>query len=242
MIKENYYVLRNSFCPEHIGYLIVNVIAFYFGFKYIKNYEKAFKILAIVLLICIIINRLSWTVRCIYLVPVEGFNWWGLIPTTICGMNSLVLPLCLLFAKKDNILFHYLVYSSIAFSIITLAYPNFITQEYIIEPDVVTSMIHHSLSLFICILLLKSKYFVPDIKKWWVYPVVYVVYMAIGLIEVYVFGLPEGMNLTGPLLSVAPTLTSWWGIGIVGSIYVVVFILIFNGIKNKINKNKKDDN
>lgn len=47
------------FGPEHIGYLIVNAIAFYFGFKYTKNYDKAFKILAILLLICIIINRVA---------------------------------------------------------------------------------------------------------------------------------------------------------------------------------------
>ena len=225
------------FGPEHIGYLILNVIAFYFGLKYIKNYDKAFKILAILQLISIIVCRVTWTIRCIYIVPVESFNWWGLIPTTVCGMNSVILPLCILFGKKNNILLHYLVYSCILFSLITLIYPSFITEEYLLEPDVVSSMLHHSFGMFLSMLLIKSKYFIPDIKKWWVFPVSYIIYMGIGCIEVYVFGLPEGMNITYPLFSILPNITSWWGIGILGTIYVVIFILIYNLITNK--KDKK---
>ncbi|MBR4496176.1 MAG: hypothetical protein IKP12_03495, partial [Acholeplasmatales bacterium] len=90
---------------EHILYLLISIILLTITtiilkkkIKDDKKIEIMFRIIGIIGLIVIILNRIAISIR--------DNNFFLLIPDSYCGMTSLLTSISLLFFKKDNILLH----------------------------------------------------------------------------------------------------------------------------------------
>ena len=84
--------------------------------------------------------------------------------------------------KKDNFVYHSIGYLGLLGGAITLLYPDFIGQSTsVFYLPTISGLIHHTVMLFLVILLFVTKQFNPTIKKYH--------YLPLGLCVVMTFGL-----------------------------------------------------
>ena len=211
------------FGPAHLIYvgiyLVVSIIALILIKKFCKTpraKNTAIFYTALSLLAVIIWNRIE-------IAKVDG-TWLELIPDTFCGMSSLLMAVCTLgFKDRNNPVFHCLIYLAIVGPVATLIYPAFIGEgPTIFYPETFSSLLHHSIMLFLAVLLLMTDEFVPDIKRWFCLPLGVCAYVAFGLFEIQVFNFPDAMQIETPLIAGTPTV--WYTV--LGIAVVVQMIII----------------
>ena len=112
---------------EHILYIIITTSICATGLILIKKFLKdeksqniALKIIADLLFVSILANRLSQVFR------YEQIRWHLIIPDSFCGMTSMVLSLAVLLGKKDNPVLHFGWLLGIFGGIATVIYPTFV--------------------------------------------------------------------------------------------------------------------
>ena len=223
---------------HHILFLVIGFALLAVGTWLIKKYVKnektlsvVIRVLAGVLLLWIVINRVSVTAYQVKNDP-EAYSWLNLIPYTFCGLASLVYSLALLFGKRNNIVLHFIVYFGFFGGLCTLFYPDFLMTQTFWDIRTVSGLVHHYLMVCLSVLTVVTGYFKPDFKKWYAYPVGYAFMMLLGLFELDALGFPEAMNIGVPLVGDLPVLTSWYLIYAV-STAVVFLISFFFGRKKK---------
>lgn len=205
--------------------------------KYIKD-EKSrniiLKVVAGVLLVAILTNRLSLVFR--YSKP----EWYRIIPDSFCGMSSLVLSLAVLLGKKDNNVLHYVWFMALLGGSVTMIYPDFIGQSTsVFYLPTISGLLHHILAVYLVTLLLTFKYVIPTYKKWYCTLFGFTAYITIGAFEIFALGASDAFYMQKPILSGTP-LNVW----VLIPLYILLYgatIAIIEWIRIK-KKNKKLNN
>ena len=208
---------------EHILYIIISTLIgsgiVLFSIKY-KNDEKKsniiLKVLASLLFISIMINRLSQVFR------YDDVKWYLIIPDSYCGMTSLVLSLAVIFGKKDNAALHFVWLMGIFGGISTVIYATFVGQgPTIFYLPTISGLIHHSFSAILTIVVLIYKCISITYKKWYYTLFGFTAYITVGALLMYVFNMSDAFHIAEPLLPGTP-LTAW----VMGPIYAVAYGII----------------
>ena len=114
---------------EHILYIIISTLVcslvIVLSYKYLKTEKSkmaSLKVVAILLFISIMLNRLSQVFR------YGDARWYAIIPDSYCGMTSLVLSLAVIFGKKNNCILHFVWLLGLFGGISTVIYASFVGQ------------------------------------------------------------------------------------------------------------------
>ncbi len=229
------------FGKEHLIYVIVclcvGIATCVLAKKFVKT-EKAKSIfmrcLGAVLFAVILANRFALVFER------ETANWYKLITDSFCSTSSYVLGLTLMIGKKDNNVLHFVWFISLVGGAITTFYPNFIDQHpSFMYPPTILGMLHHTIQMFIVILMLLLGYVRISIKKFHCSIIGLVSYLAFGGFLLCVLGAHFGnpFYMTAPALGGTP-LTVW----VIAPIYLVVqFLILFTVELVRKKKNKVQD-
>jgi len=195
------------FGMSHILFLIISTTLIIAGLIIIKKYVKTTRMknivlmsTASVLLLMIILNRISLT----FARP-DGIDYTELVPMTICGMTSFLFAIsALVFIKKQNHpVFHFFVYIAIVGGILNNIYPTYIDQaSSILNFKTITGLLHHTISMFLGILIVINGEFKPSFKNSHWLPLGLFFYITLGLFYVQAFSpRPDNtMNIAYPIL------------------------------------------
>lgn len=202
---------------QHLLYLgvvaAIAIAAFWLiAKKYSKN-EKAlqyiFRGLGLLLCLFVTLNRFGEVQR------LRG--WHYLVPNTFCGLGSFVFAGALIFGKKDNIVLHFIAYLTMFGGIVNLIYPYYVGQHpMFFYLSTISGLLHHTLCVFIFVLLVYTGYMKPDPKKWYAVPLGLSVFMTAGVFELAMF-MPidptyDAMNI---VVAIVPkTILTWWFVGL----------------------------
>lgn len=220
---------------QHLTYLAIFaslLVALIVITKFFIKTDKAKTILiksvAGVLLVCVLLNRVSIAFR---------FNdVFMFIPNSYCGVTSLVLSICVLALKPNSKAFHFLWYMGFVGGLATMLYPDFLGQHisfwYV---PTISGLLHHSVLLTLCILMLQTKWFSPSLKNWWIFPVGMSVYTLYGLFLMDIFNWGDAMSINSSLIDGTPL--NWWFILIVGTVLLVGVLYLAQLISSR--KSKK---
>lgn len=226
---------------EHIVYIVCAlavtvavVLTVRFCAKTDKQKTIALKIIAGVLLVFLVMNRVS--------LAVWKKNALQLLPNSYCGMTSLLLAVAVLAGKPHNKLYDFLFYIELVGGTATIFYPNFLSQydTFWFLPTV-SGLLHHTVGLLLCILLAVCGWFRPSLKRWKMFPIGLSVYTLYGLFLLDVCKIPETMQIDTPIIPNTPLY--WWFMLTVGSAAVFVFLLVWDLVEKRVKKNaaKKSD-
>lgn len=235
MLKKEGKMYPGVYCTAHILFLVIFAALVAAGLFLVGKFARterqknaAVLISAAFLLIWIVINRVSVTVVQIKNDP-DTYSLLNLIPYTFCGLASLVCSLCALICPKNNPLYNFICYFGFFGGVITLFYPDFLESQTFWDIRSFSGLMHHALMIWLTLLLLKTRRFRPDFRRVWIYPLGYTAVMTLGLFELEALGFPAGaMNISSPLLSSLPILTSWYTIFAVSTAVAVLISLIFS--------------
>ncbi len=220
---------------QHLTYLAIFFTIFIATIVISKYFVKSdkqktilLKSIAILLFILIIINRISIAFR--FSDPAM------FIPNSYCGLTSLVLSLVVIFGKPNLKSYHFLFYMGLVGGIATMFYPDFLGQDisfwYL---PTISGLLHHSVLLILCVLLMQTKWFTPSIKGWKWFPIGLSIYTLYGLLLMDIFKWESAMEINSSLIKGTPL--TWWFILIVGSALLFVVLLLIEFIRQKKNKN-----
>ena len=221
---------------EHILYIIITTVVASAGLLLAKKYAKTdksqtivLKILAALLFVAIITNRLSQVFR------YGTVRWYCIIPDSFCGMTSLVLALAVLFGKKDNHVLHFVWLLGLFGGISTVIYATFLDQDisFFYIPTI-SGLLHHSLSAIVVVALLIFKQIDITYKKWYCTFFGFTSYLTLGAFLMHTFDLSDAYHIAEPLISDTP-LTAW----VMAPMYAVGYglvLLIVELVKRKQNK------
>ena len=180
-----------------------------------------------ILLGLIIFNRISLSAH-------RG-NWLRLIPASFCGTTSLVFSVVtIIFVLKfdlNHAIFHFLVYIAIAGGALTIIAPSFLGQaDSIFHLRTISGLLHHSMSLYLAILIIMLGRFKPSIKRIHCFWLGLTVYMTWGLFLIHAIGLRDAMNINFPAAS-----GIYWYVagGIILTIHFV-FLVVYELVRKKI--------
>lgn len=220
----------------HICYLILFIILTIIIFKNVnkvKDMNKFYRIIGIILFILICINRFTATYQNVVVNKVDGYTWWNLLPNTFCGMTSFVMSLALMFGKKNNVVFHCVAYIGFIGGILTLLYPDFLESQTFFDIRSITGLVHHTICVWLLPLFIKTGYMKPELKKWYIMPLGLSLYMSFGIFELDCLNMNKAMQINNPLISGVP-ITSWYSVGLVAVILEVIFLYLYEKkTKNK---------
>jgi hypothetical protein len=209
---------------QHIVYLLVciivsvgTIILIKWKVKEEKYIDYIIKGVGVLLLGLLVWNRIELAVH-------NGIL--GIIPNTFCGLTSLLFALAAIFFKRGNITFHFLVYMSIWGCTLTMIYPDFIGQaESIFYPLTISGLLHHSVSLYLSILMIVTGFFHPTIRKFYIFPIGLSFYMSYGVFLMDCIGLEEAMYIGEPLIE--GTIFTWYFVGFLICIITAAVLLAY---------------
>lgn len=236
-VKEILQMTPQVFGWEHLTYLAIFIVVSVASLVCIKLFAKNEKTQDIIvrsigalLLVTLVWNRIS--------IAVTRGNAWLLIPDSFCGMSSLVLALAVLIGKRNNNVLHFVVHVAFVGTILTVVYPDFIDQDSsFLFPSTLSGLLHHSISLYLCILLYMTGWFVADWHKWPNLVIGFMAYITLGAFLISVLDYSSAFYITEPILDGTP-LTVW----VIAPIFAVgyaIFMVIYEVVKRKIRKKKE---
>lgn len=193
---------------EHLTFLAIFIVISVVTLILIKKYAKSTKAqdiiarcVGVLLFACILWNRIS--------IAINNGDALGLIPNTFCGMSSLVLSLTVIFGKRNNEVLHFVVYVAFVGDLLTLCYPDFIEQNIsFFYGATISGLLHHSVGLYLCILLELILWFVPTYKKWKNLVIGFMAYITFGAFLINILGFGGAFYINDPILDGTP-LTVW---------------------------------
>lgn len=231
---------------QHVIYLVVSIIATIISLLFIAKIKKekrkfiAVKIGGAVLLLTITLNR--WFC--------EIFWPGSFMPTSLSGVLSFALAFSLIFAKKNSPVFQYLAFTALITGTIATVYPNYISQGLsftasdtkpaivhvyytIFCPPTITSLLHHSMQIFLSIMLIILGWVKFDIKRWYAWPLGYAVTVLYGLFMIKIRGNGDSIYINSSVLPGTPL--NWFYGGLLFFLIYLVTLTIIDIIKNKKN-------
>ena len=220
---------------EHILYIAITTILGGGGLLFAKKVAKTekaksnfLKLLALLLLISIVTNRLSQVYR------YAEVRWYCIIPDSICGMTSLLLSLGVLFGKKNNGMVHFTWLLGLFGGISTVIYATFLDQNvsFFYLPTI-SGLLHHSFAAMVAVAVLMFRYIEISYKKWHCTLFGFMGYVTVGAFLMNIFALEDAMHLAEPLLEGTP-FTIW----VMAPMYAVAYGIILV-VAEVIKKKKK---
>ena len=208
---------------EHMLYIVITTILGGAGLLLAKKFAKTdkaqrnvLKLLALLLFIAIVTNRLSQVFR------YGNVRWYCIIPDSICGMTSLMLSIGVLFGKKDNGILHFTWLLGLFGGISTVIYATFVDQDvsFFYLPTI-SGLLHHSLAAMVAVAVLMFRYMEISYKKWHCTAFGFMGYVTVGAFLMNIFDLSDAMHLAEPLLDDTP-LTIW----VMAPMYAVAYGII----------------
>ncbi|MFA6375282.1 MAG: hypothetical protein WCY04_03545 [Bacilli bacterium] len=198
---------------EHILYLFVCILLMSLFLILIKKYihsEKKLNILiralGFILFIAIMWNRISININ------KENF-FAGFLPGSFCGATSLFLSIAAMVLKKNHAAFYCLIYVGLLGGLVTIFYPDFIGQaESFFYPMTISGLVHHTVMVFLIMIMIFSGYVQPDLNKWYYLFLGLALYMCYGLLLITVLGYGDAMHIYTPLLE--GTALNWIVLGL----------------------------
>lgn len=198
---------------EHIVYLVIVISLMVVGLILIKKFINTEK-------------KLSWLIRCLGLGLFIAIMWnrttinigrdnffASFLPGSFCGATSLFLSIAAMSLKKNHAVFHWLVYVGLLGGLITIFYPDFIGQaDSIFYGMTISGLAHHTVMVFLAIVMIFSGYVKPDIKKWYYLFLGLAIHMCYGLFLITVLGYTDASHIYTPLLEGTPL--NWIGLGL----------------------------
>ena len=232
------------FSLAHIIYLIINLIWFILGSVLIKKYVKNQKTLELIirisgllLLICVSTMRIGETIHFMNKEP-GIYHWYSVLPNSFCSFASFFLGIFSIFYKKDNIVFHFLIYIALIGGLIATVFPEYLGEDGFFSLVGITALLHHSLSIWICIILLVNKQITPEYKKIFAFIIGFGIMLLLGAFELFVLKYPTSMNLDKPLSRAAGIISSWYFIYLGSTLLTLLFIFILRKIYKLPNKDE----
>lgn len=204
------FVVPQVFGWEHILYMLISAAVGAAALVWLKvlakhppKQELLLKILAALLLVAILTNRLSQVFR------YGTVRWYCLIPDSFCGMSSLVLALAVLFGKRDNPVLHFVWLLGLFGGIATVVYPSFVSQDasFFYIPTI-SGLLHHSFAAITAIAVLLCGWLEVTYKKWYCVILGFTCYLTVGAFLMSVFEMSDAFHIVEPLLPGTP-LTAW---------------------------------
>ncbi|MGD9909757.1 MAG: hypothetical protein AB7U79_04030 [Candidatus Izemoplasmatales bacterium] len=216
---------------EHFLYLFtvfsIYAVGFYLIHKFIKTEKQVtwlIKGLGLVLFLAIMWNRIS--------VSALRDGWDFFIPSTFCGFSSLALSLGAIFLKKDHPFFHSVAFVGLLGGLLTTFYPDFIGQsDSIFYPMTISGLVHHSVMVFLVIVMIQTKFLIPTKKKWFYLPLGLSLYMTFGLFQITVLGYNDAMYIYHPILE--GTALNWFVLGMIFLPYHFIFVSVFDYFRGR---------
>ena len=208
---------------EHILYLLISTVtasvALLCAKRYFKdeNSQRIFlKLLAVLLFIAILANRLSQVFR------YDTVRWYLIIPDSFCGMTSLVLSLAVLFGKRNNNVLHFVWLLGIFGGISSSIYASYVGQgPTIFYLPTISGLLHHSISATLVVALLMFNQIDITYKKWYYTFFGFTSYLTLGAFMMQEFGMSDAFHIAEPLIE--GTFFTAWGMA---PLYAVGYALI----------------
>lgn len=225
---------------EHILYLAICIILMVIGVintKRVQNDENKMtvimRITGIILLCVILTNRISVTYYDVVVNKREGYSWLNLLPYTVCGTSSFIYSFALIFGKKDNNVLHFISYLGFFGGILTICYPDFLESQTFFDIRSFTGLLHHTIMVYATIVCIATGYLKPRFSKFINYPIGLSFLMIYGLFLKDALHFPKSMMIGDPLLKSIPVISSWYFVGTVSIILLIIFLYLYKQIKNK---------
>ncbi len=210
---------------EHILYMVITLFVIILSLILIKIYvpkEKIkipIKILAVIGLILIIINR-------IVVSKSRSANFIDFIPDTFCSMMGFILPLTVLFFKPSSKIYQYAIFSGFIGGFLTFVYPDFLVYfDNIFNIHPFTGLLYHTLMMYIALLAVVTGYFVPSFNKWCSVPIGLAFMVVFAVFGNSVLGQSNNMYLNSPILS--GTGLTWYVVGILFILLYTILLQIY---------------
>lgn len=215
---------------QHILYLaicitvgVLSIVFIKLKVKNDKHIDYIIKCVGVVLLCLVGWNRILHAMH-------YGAVW--IIPNTFCGLTSVLFGLAAIFFKRGNITLHFLIYMSLWGCTLAIVYPNFIGQaDSIFYPLTISGLLHHTVSLYLAILMIVTGYFKPTIRKFYAFPIGMAFYMAFGVFLMDCFGFEEAMNIHQPLVD--GTIFTWYFVGFLICVATAGVLVLLEYIQKK---------
>lgn len=231
---------------QHIIYLIVSIAMTIVGLILVAKIKSekgkflAVKIGGGVLLFTITLNRTFC----------EIFWPGSFLPTSLSGILSFALAFSLIFCKKNSAVFQYLAFTALVTGTIATVYPNYISQGLsfkasetapaivhtyytIFCPPTITSLLHHSMQIFLSIMIIMFGWVQFDIKRWYAWPLGYAVNVVYGLFMIKIMGNSDSIYINSAVLP--GTFLNWFYGGLLFFLLHIVTLIVIDVIKNKKN-------
>ncbi len=216
---------------EHLIFILIwlifcaSVIILFLKNKTDRYRNTVLKILASLLLICIVGNRFS-------VAFIKYNDWRELIFNTFCGFSSFSLAISVLFSKRLSWYYHIVCPLGFIGAVITMVYPDFIGQsDSIFYLPTITGLIHHALMILIIVLLIMSGKYVPTLKKIHYLILGLCSLVTLGKLEIDVLHIDDAFYLNKPLLE--GTIFTWYFTGLLFIVISAIILLIFDLINKK---------
>jgi hypothetical protein len=198
---------------EHMLYLLVSIIIGFVLYRILirgihdeKQSIRVIRILGLILFLAIIWNRLS--------ISLVKSSFSGFLPGTFCGASSLFLSLGTMTLKKNSAFFHSVAFLGFYGGLTTLIYPDFIGQsDSIFYSMTISGLIHHTIMVFLVIMMIRLGFLKPDFKKWHLFPIGLSFFMIYGLFLISELGYGDAMLIHEPILSGTPL--NWFVLGLI---------------------------
>lgn len=210
---------------EHIIYMIVAAIILAGLIIVIKIFvpkDKMFipmKVTAAIGIVIMIIYR-------IVVSRSRSGTFLDFIPDTFCSMMGFIMPLTVLIFKPDTKIFQYAMFCGMLGGLLTFIYPDFLVYfDNIFNIHPFTGLLYHTLMLFMFLLAIITKYFVPTFKRWTSLPIGLAFMVVFAVFGNSVLGQSNNMYLKAPLLPGTPL--TWWLVGILFLILYTIILQIY---------------
>lgn len=210
---------------QHLTFLAIFIVISVISLYFIKRYAKSTKsqdiivrCVGVLLFACILWNRIS--------IVLKNGDALDLIPSSFCGLSSLVLSLTVIFGKRNNNVLHFVLYVAFVGDLLTLCYPDFIGQNasFFYNPTI-SGLLHHAVGLYLCILLELIGWFIPNYKKWPNLVIGFMAYITLGTFLIHVLNFGSAFYIDNPILDGTP-LTVWVIAPVFGVGYVLYMVAL----------------
>ena len=213
---------------EHILYMIIALIVMVVSIILIKKFvpqEKMYivmKIIATVGLIIMIIYR-------IVVAKSRNSTFLDFLPDTYCSMMGFIMPIVILLFKPNTKIFQYAMFAGMIGGLLTFIYPDFLVYfDNIFNIHPFTGLLYHTIMLYLFLLAIVTKYFVPTFKNWTALPIGLAFMVVVAVFGNTVLEQSNNMYLNAPLISGTPL--TWWLVGILILVLYTIILTVYEMI------------
>ena len=221
------------FGVEHILYLAISTAVASAALLLAKRYardEKSqrvfLKVLAALLLVAIVTNRLSQVFR------YDDVRWYLIIPDSFCGMTILVLALAVLFGKRDNNVLHFVWLLGLFGGVSSSIYASYVGQgPTVFYLPTISGLLHHSISATLVVAILMFGYIEITYKKWYCTLFGFTSYLTLGAFMMQEFDMNDAFHIAEPLIE--GTFLTTWGMAPLYAVGYALILFVIEAIKKK---------